>query len=218
MEFSTKGEGWGVSDGRFPTKKKKNMGLKHWILPDNQFQTHLFFFNFWVGGGQKSLSRRVPIVTASRAPVLKLSVVKGFKQRGVKVLKSSIVEKLVVEGPCTLNLVPVMSKLKVVEVKLDPSPLDSCTHWKSKQDDRNLHRHGLCCVNFGTMFEKCPNLEEFMGLEVGSVPKDTFNKWNSALKKKFYQNYLHQGGTMEFKVWVETRWFTKRQVVFPAPY
>merc|ERR1712179_33704 len=113
------------------------------------------------------------IVAASRAPVLKLSVVKGFKQRGVKVLKSNIVEKLVVEGPCTLNLVPVMSKLKVVEVKLDLFPLDSdkCTHWKSKQDDRKLHRNGLCCVNFGTMFEKCPNLEEFMGLEVRSVPK-----------------------------------------------
>jgi len=158
------------------------------------------------------------IVAASRAPVLKLSVLKGFKQRGVKVLESSIVEKLEVEGPCTLNLVPVMSKLKVVEVKLDPSPLDSCTYWKSKQDDRKLHRNGLCCVNFGTMFEKCPNLEQFMGLEVGSVPKATFNKWNSAFKKKFYQNYLYQGGTMEFKVWAKTRWFTKRQVVFPAPY
>jgi len=167
--------------------------------------------NLYISATYLRLLQRV--VAASRAPVLKLSVVKGFKQRGVKVLKSSIVEKLVVEGPCTLNLVPVMSKLKVVEVKLDPSPLDSCTYWKSKQDDRNLHRHGLCCVNFGTMFEKCPNLEEFMGLEVGSITKDTFNKWNSAVKKKFYQNYLHLGGTMEFKVWTKTRWFTKRKVV-----
>jgi len=68
------------------------------------------------------------------------------------------------------------------------------------------------------MFDKCPNLEEFMGLEVGSIPKDIFNKWNSAAKKKFYQNYLHQGGTMEFKVWVKTRWFTKRQVVSPLQH
>merc|ERR1719244_2485865 len=36
------------------------------------------------------------IVAASRAPVLKLYVVKGFKQRGVKVLISNFVEKLVV--------------------------------------------------------------------------------------------------------------------------
>ena len=31
------------------------MGLKHWILPNNQFKTHLFFFNFWVGGNLFSL-------------------------------------------------------------------------------------------------------------------------------------------------------------------
>ena len=26
------------------------IGLKHWILLNNHFQTYLFFFNFWVGG------------------------------------------------------------------------------------------------------------------------------------------------------------------------
>ena len=26
------------------------MGLKHWMLPQDHFKTHLFFFNFWVGG------------------------------------------------------------------------------------------------------------------------------------------------------------------------
>ena len=146
------------------------------------------------------------VVAASEAPVLKLSVVKGLTKREAKVLKNSLVGKLVVEGPCTLNLVPVMEKLKVVEVKLDSSPLDCCTYWKRRQDDRNLHRNGLCCVNFGTMLEKYPNLEKFMGLEVGSIPKANFNKWNSAVKKKFYQNYLHQGRTREFKVWTRTRW------------
>ena len=40
--------------GDFPLRKK-NMGLKHWILPNNQFKTHLFFFNFWVGGTLFSL-------------------------------------------------------------------------------------------------------------------------------------------------------------------
>ena len=52
VEFSIKGE---VSDGIFPLIKKQNMGLKHWILPNNQFKTHLFFFNFWVGGTLFSL-------------------------------------------------------------------------------------------------------------------------------------------------------------------
>jgi len=169
--------------------------------------------NWYYTGTYHWLLQRV--VAASKAPVLKLSVVKGLRQRVALNIRNSFVEKLVVEGPCTMNLVPVMKKLKVVEVKLDSSPLDSCTYWKSKQGDRNLHRNGLCCVNFGNMFGDCPNLEEFMGLEVGSIPIDTFNKWNSAIKKKFYQNYLHQGGTMEFKVWTKTRWFNKRQVNFP---
>ena len=35
-----------VSGGLFSTKKrKKNMGLKHWILPNNQFKTHLFLLS-----------------------------------------------------------------------------------------------------------------------------------------------------------------------------
>ena len=132
-----------------------------------------------------------------------------------KVLKNRFVEKLVVEGPCRLNLVPVMENLRVVEVKLDSLP-DSCSHWMSKQGDRNLHRNGLCCVNLGATFEKCPNLETFMGLDVGSIPKVTFNKWSLVLKKMFYQDYINQGGNKDFKTWVKTRWFTRKQVVFPG--
>jgi len=155
------------------------------------------------------------LVAASKAPVLKLSVVKakGSRRMRKKVLKNSFVEKLVVEGPCSMSLVPVMEKLKVVEVKLDSSP-NSCTYWRSKLDDRNLHRDGLCCVNIGTMFDKCPNLEKFMGMDVGSISKNTFNKWSLVLKKKFYEKYLYQGGTKELKAWARTRWFSKKQVLF----
>ena len=149
-------------------------------------------------------------MAASKAPVLKLCVVKGLK-RTENILKNHFIEKLVVEGPCDMNLVPIMQSLKVVEVKLDSSP-DSCTYWRSKLDDRNLHRDGLCCVNIGIMFKMCPNIEKIMGLEVGSITKTTFNKWSLALKKKFYQQYLNQGGTKEFKAWARTRWFTKKHV------
>ena len=139
---------------------------------------------------------------------------KGLTQKVKKVLKNRYVEKLVVEGPCNLNLVPDMENLKEVEIKPDSSP-GSCTYWRSKQEDRILHRNGLCCVNLGTMFEKWSHLEKFVGLEVGSIPKTIFNKWNLVLKKVFYQDYLHQGGTKEFKTWAKTRWFTRKQVVFP---
>jgi len=158
------------------------------------------------------------VVAASKAPVLKLFLVKSPSRRmGIrkKVLKNSFVEKLVVEGPCTMNLVPVMENLKVVEVKLDSSP-NSCTYWRSKLNDRTLHRDGLCCVNVGKMFDRCPNLEKFMGIEVGSIPKTTFNKWSLVLKKKFYEKYLYQGGTKEFKAWARTRWFSRNQVLYPV--
>jgi len=160
------------------------------------------------------IRRLKKLIAASKAPVLKLSWVKSTKRRmGKKVLKNSFVKKLVVEGPCTMNLVPVMENLMVVEVKLDSSP-NSCTYWRSKLDDRNLHRDGLCCVNIGTMFDKCPNLEKFMGMDVGSISKNTFNKWSLVLKKKFYEKYLYQGGTKELKAWARTRWFSKKQVLF----
>ena len=157
------------------------------------------------------MQRLRKIVAASKAPVLKLCMMKGFKRKGENVLKNSFVEKLVVEGPCNMNLVPVMENLKVVEVKLDSS-LNSCTYWRSKLDDRNLHRDGLCCVNIGITLIKCPNLEKFMGLEVGSITETSFNKFNLVLKKLFYQKYLEQGGTKEFKAWAKTRWFTKSKL------
>jgi len=154
------------------------------------------------------------LVAASKAPVLRLYGVKSPSRRiGTKVVKNCYVEKLVVEGPCTMNLVPVMENLKVVEVKLDSS---SCSYWRSKLDDRNLHRDGLCCVNIGMMFDKCPKLDKFMGMQVGFINKTTFNKWSLVLKKKFYEKYLYQGGTMEFKAWARTKWFTKKQVLFPV--
>ena len=49
MEFSTKGGG-GSATGDFLLRKKKNMVLKHWILPNNHFETHLFFSIFGWGG------------------------------------------------------------------------------------------------------------------------------------------------------------------------
>ena len=51
VEFPMRGGASARPD--FPLKEikiKTNMGLKHWILPKDHFKTHLFFFNFWVGG------------------------------------------------------------------------------------------------------------------------------------------------------------------------
>jgi len=165
------------------------------------------------------LRRLKNIIAAAKVPVLKLTVVKETRRKVTKLLKNRFVEKLIVEGPCTMNLVPVMENLKVLEIKLDSSMLNSnCTYWRSKVDDRQLHRNGVCCVNIGTLFENCPKLEKFMGVDVGLITKDSFKKWNSGLKKKFYQNYLNQGGNKEFKLWAKSRWFSRPVTIPPVEH
>jgi len=179
---------------------------------------HVFFNEY--------IPRLESVVAASKAPVLRLTVVNETRRQAIKVLKNKYVEKLVVKGPCTLNLVPIMENLKEVEVLLDSShPNANCTYWKSKFDDRNMHRAGLCCLNIGTLYQNCPKIEKYMGVDVGSVSQDLlFNKWNSRIKKKLYQLYIDEGGVKEFKVWSKTRWYSRRPattrsvvVMMPAP-
>ena len=40
----------GLATGDFPLKKQrqKNMGIKHWGLPNNQLKTHLFYFPYFI--------------------------------------------------------------------------------------------------------------------------------------------------------------------------
>eukprot|EP00092_Neocalanus_flemingeri_P016609 GFUD01017970.1.p1 GENE.GFUD01017970.1~~GFUD01017970.1.p1 ORF type:complete len:455 (-),score=89.61 GFUD01017970.1:131-1495(-) len=161
------------------------------------------------------IPRLEAIVAASKAPVLKVTVVAETRRQVNKVFRNNYVKKLVLTGPCTFNVVPVMERLQEVVVNLETTLLDNnCTYWKSKSDDRGLHRAGLCCVNFGAVYDNCPNLERFMGVEVGMVShKQTFNKWNIRMKKRFYDDYLQQGGSKEMKAWAKTRWFSRRPVL-----
>ena len=158
------------------------------------------------------LPRLEALVAASKAPILKVTVINETRRSVSKVFKNSYVEKLTVTSPCTFNVFPVMVNLKEVVVNMDTSfPANNCTYWKSKLDDRNLNRAGLCCVNIGAVYENCPKLERFTGVEVGSISHDqSFTKWNTRMKKKFYEYYLNQGGSMEMKPWANARWFSRK--------
>ena len=96
---------------------------------------------------------------------------------------------------------------------------DCCNFYKSKADDRKLHRAGLCVVNIGSVFENCPKLQKFMGIDLTSIKdkrsKDelTFSKWNFRMKRLFYDHYTQQGGTKEFKQWSKSRWFNKKPII-----
>ena len=120
---------------------------------------------------------------------------------------------------------PVMENLKEIEVHMDPVGENGncCSYFKSR-DDKKLHRHGLCVVNVGAVYDHCPKLEKFMGHDLlalknqgisakkstKSKPKVTYAAWNSRLKKEFYLEYLDLGGTMDFKAWSKSRWIKKR--------
>ena len=156
-------------------------------------------------------------VELSRAPILKLTFSSETKRDIGKELTNNVVEKLEIQGPCTLRIMPVMSNLREVIVKPQSLPDRNngymCTFWKSRTDDRNIHRVGLCCVNIGTTFKRCPKLVRYTGIELPSltpVQNIKFSEWNLILRRKFYDNYLSAGGLMEFKEWCKLRWFTRQ--------
>ena len=154
------------------------------------------------------------VVSACRAPTLKLIIHSETRRVVEKRLINGVVERLEIEGPCTANIVPVMKNLKEVVVKpksISNTSSDICTYWKIKREDRAIHRAGLCCVNLGDTLANCPKLVQFMGVDVSSTTlnyKSVIR--NLKLKKKFYKLYSAAGGSMEFKTWCKTRWISKK--------
>ena len=155
------------------------------------------------------------MVAASKAPVLKLNILSETKKYLRKDLTSSYVERLEVNAPCTVCIVPQMKNLREVVVKPKSKSGSVCSFWKSKLDDRGMHRAGLCCVNIGSMFNTCPKLVRFMEVEVESVmnKNQKFTVWNAKMKKVFYEVYTKSGGSLDFKTWCKRRWFAKQTCI-----
>ena len=107
-----------------------------------------------------------------------------------------------------------MKKITKVSLTLSEasgSSKDCCSYLKSRLDDRELHRSGLCIIHLGALYGNCQNLQKFNGVELGQVDQGLeFPKWNAKVKKLFFKDYVNKGGMMEFKVWGRKRWFSKR--------
>jgi len=170
------------------------------------------------------LAKLEHFVSTLTTPVLKLQVLSETKRQLSKVFVNDNIKSLQIKGPCTLNIFPIMKNLQELDIKLDVANVpnvDCCSYFRSKADDRKSHRPGLCVVNIGTIFENCPKLEKFMGVDLKGVvdkkskkDKDmTFSKWNMRVKKLFYEDYVKQGGKLELKKWSKARWLTKRPIV-----
>jgi len=160
------------------------------------------------------LPRLQEIVAASKAPFMKIDI--RYDKRNdhlhiPKVLKNKFVERLVVKGPATYNIVPVMEKLKEVEVVVNERILtETWTDWTSKANNRNLLKGGVCCVHIGALYGHCPMVKKFMGMEIATVTQlQSFNTWNKELKLLFHKDYTNQGGNIGLQEWAKTRWFSK---------
>jgi len=157
------------------------------------------------------------VVAVTKAPTLRLTVIGATKKNYPKVFRNDSIEKLIVSAPCTFSLFLLMKKLRDVRLEMT-GPGDSgncCTYQKSKADDRNLHRSGLCIVHLGSLYRNCPDLQTFDGVEIGKISQErlSFPKWNAKVKKLFYEEYVKAGGDKELKSWSSSRWFSKKPVV-----
>jgi len=164
------------------------------------------------------LPRLQEIVAASKAPFMKIDI--KYDNRNdphhiPKVLRNKFVERLVVTGPATYYIVPVMERLKEVEVVVNEMILTGTgTDWKSEANNRNLLKGGICCVHIGALYGYCPGVKKFMGMEIASVtPFQPCNRWNKELKLLFYKDYINQGGTMGLQEWAKIRWFSNIPIV-----
>ena len=108
---------------------------------------------------------------------------------------------------------------KLTEVRLEMSETtgdsgDCCSYQGSRLDDRSLHRTGLCILHLGALHGHCPSLNIFNGIQIGQISQSLkFSKWNAAVKKLFYEDYVSSGGEKELKEWSSKRWFSRQPPV-----
>ena len=122
-----------------------------------------------------------------------------------------------------------LTKITMDMARSEGSKGDCCSYQGSKTDDRKIHRAGLCIINLGTLFSRCPQLKNFNGINIGKFPmsqmastsqpatKDPFVQWIGKLKPLFHKDYVRSGGHLDTKSWSRKRWFS-RQPSITAQY
>ena len=77
--------------------------------------------------------------------------------------------------------------------------------------DREEHRPGQCTVQLAAMYQTCPRLQLFAGVDVSKISHQMcFQQWNLAMKKRFYAIYQKNGGDKDYNNWKKSRWFKKQ--------
>ena len=188
-----------------------------WLLPNllhlglTIYNLHSLPFPLY----QTFLRRLEFVVTACRAPDLRIEVVAESRRKTNKVFLNDYVRRLSICVPCNFNLHLVMPQLEEVILT---HPESTCSYYRSPAMDRHLHREGLCGVRLASVFQRCPSIQTFAGINIGHVSMEhTFTKWNNRVRKLFYEDYVTKGGMKDFKSWCKTkgggRWFAKQEEI-----
>jgi len=185
------------------------------IVVEEQQSQRCFEYNGYIYGYIEE------IISASRAPRLSLTVLAENNcaiERIPKVFRNEFIEHLAISAPCSFNLSLQMKNLKEVTLKLkvtEPGQ-PSCSFPRSRKNDRDLHRAGKCIIHLGALHGHCPSLVKFNGIQLGGMSK-SFSDWNTKVRRLFYDDYISEGGELQFKAWAGSRWF-KEPAVIPTVY
>ena len=73
----------------------------------------------------------------------------------------SLVKKLHIIGPCSLQFRPDMESLKEVKVTPIDGETSTCTLLHLPEEDQVVHKQGMCCLDVRALWRKCPNVTKF---------------------------------------------------------
>ena len=78
----------------------------------------------------------------------------------------SLVKRLHIIGPCSLQFRPEMENLKEVRVSPIQGEFATCTLPHVPEADRGMHRQGMCCMDVRVLWRKCPMVTRFNGISL----------------------------------------------------
>jgi len=141
----------------------------------------------------------------------------------------SLVKKLHIIGPCSLQFRPDMESLKEVKVTPIQGETSACTLPHVPEEDRMMHRQGTCCMDVRALWRKCPKVTKFNSIPLKVQGKlrrmgargrrwgivfnslgESFPKWISASKKAFFKDYKRSGGQLDLATWGRKYWNSRK--------
>ena len=134
----------------------------------------------------------------------------------------SLVERLHIIGPCSLQFRPVMEGLKEVKVSPIQGRTTACTLPNIAEEDRVMHRPGMCCIDVRGLWRKCPMVTSFFDISLKAhgnwsgdkaqvvFDEQSYPQWTSTCKKAFFKDYVRRGGQLDLKSWAKTHWNSRK--------